>query len=78
MEHGGYCITVFSAPNYCDQMCAPAARRVIPVLAGVRDMGAEAWDFDTVLQEGKVGGVVWLSVPNMGAQAPGARHQAHS
>ena len=20
VEHGGYCITVFSAPNYCDQM----------------------------------------------------------
>lgn len=20
MEHGGYCITVFSAPKYCDQM----------------------------------------------------------
>ena len=20
IEHGGYCITVFSAPNYCDQM----------------------------------------------------------
>ena len=23
VEHGGYCITVFSAPNYCDQMCGP-------------------------------------------------------
>ena len=23
VEHDGYCITVFSAPNYCDPMCAP-------------------------------------------------------
>ena len=26
VEHDGYCITVFSAPNYCDQMCGPSLR----------------------------------------------------
>ncbi len=28
VEHDGYCITVFSAPNYCDQMCAPTPWRM--------------------------------------------------
>ena len=31
MEHDGYCITVFSAPNYCDQMRAPPTCPAMPL-----------------------------------------------
>ena len=62
VEHDGYCITVFSAPNYCDQMRAPAACHAIPLpccLArgdSFADMGC-----DGVLHEGLMDSPMWFT-----------------
>ncbi len=55
VEHDGYCITVFSAPNYCDQMCAQLARRAIAMLPGSARPVCRGVAGCAVLREGQLG-----------------------